>query len=121
MQQVKFMSEESIARFFRIPKEQAHLVKKVACAGNQVVLAASCDDNAFASVWEHVYQRRFEPNLAELRMELFNAALEMFGVEYFEHKRKKYEYCNSGDSYAATIVYCSGKFYATTVGDVVER
>lgn len=64
------------------------------------------------------------PRLADLRMHAINAELECFGVEYVKGNRRSlsFEYCNTGDTYALTIVRFEGGIYrVTSWGDIVER
>lgn len=59
----------------------------------------------------------------QLTMYAIDALLGTHGVEYFEHRCRSYEYCNTGDSYGTTIIYCneSKTFRVGTWGNVVER
>ena len=57
-----------------------------------------------------------------LRMHAIDCILDTHGVEHFEHRNKSYLYCNTGDSYALTIMYCidTGKFTLNSLGNIVE-
>ena len=44
-----------------------------------------------------------------------------FGVEYAEHPTQGFDYLNSGDTYAATLVRRGpNRYQVTTLGDVIE-
>lgn len=66
------------------------------------------------------------PGLADMRLHALNAALETFGVEYVQagHNAKSpaFNYLNTGDSYAATIIrFSDGRYRISSWGDIVER
>lgn len=71
-------------------------------------------------------------NIIANKMSVIGHMLGMHGVEVIESTDYNYSnywhnavavYCNSGDTYNATILYClkRNKFYLTTVGDYVEK
>lgn len=66
------------------------------------------------------------PSLTDLRLHALNAELETFGVEYVKGKgtarTPSFEYLNTGDTYAATIVrFADGRYRVSSWGDIVER
>jgi len=63
-----------------------------------------------------------------LALKIIDAVLGNFGVEYVEsneddyHRKEGLDYSNTGDSYAATVIYDygRGKWEVTSWGDIVE-
>lgn len=59
------------------------------------------------------------------RMQHIDKILNTCGVEYVPcgqgANSPPFYYCNTGDSYAATVVKMRGKFRVTSWGDIVER
>ncbi len=66
------------------------------------------------------------PALHDLRLHALDAVAETYGVEYVApgHNARSpgFEYLNTGNSYAATIIrFDSGRYAVTSWGDIVER
>lgn len=66
------------------------------------------------------------PRISDLRLHALNHELETFGVEYVRGNNTKrspsFDYLNTGDTYATTIVrYADGRYRITSWGDIVER
>ena len=59
------------------------------------------------------------------RLEAIDKILETFGVEYQRPGRGQrspaFYYCNTGDSYASTILKVNGRYRVGCWGDIVER
>ena len=71
---------------------------------------------------ERGYYRR--PSFRWLKRESINRAGGFHGVEYLgENKRNgaAYFYCNAGDAYAPTILFCGRVLSVGCWGDIVER
>jgi len=63
-----------------------------------------------------------EPTFQEKVMSAIDEVLETHGVEGFTINEKEVvEYCNTGDTYALTVVFFRGKLRATSYGDIIEK
>jgi hypothetical protein len=66
-----------------------------------------------------------EPLLSELKMCAIDDITGTYGVEYTRKgsnsKSPAFAYCNTGDSYAATVLLINGRFSVGSWGDIVER
>lgn len=64
------------------------------------------------------------PSFPELKRESVNRAAGFYGVEYLGENRRNgnaYFYCNAGDTYAPTIVFCGRSLMVGCWGDIVEQ
>ena len=66
------------------------------------------------------------PALHDLRLHALNDVAECYGVEYVapgnNARSPGFEYLNTGDTYAATIIRLnSGRYIVSSWGDIVER
>ncbi len=66
------------------------------------------------------------PGLAQMRLAALNAELEFYGVEYVRPGRGSrspgFEYLNTGDMYAPTIVrFSDGRYRVSDIGSIIER
>lgn len=61
------------------------------------------------------------PPLHMVKLYAIDALIETHGVEGFQEKRLTVDYCNTGDSYAATICRVNGRYRVTSWGDLVEK
>jgi len=69
-------------------------------------------------------QSHGRPTLAHQRMTALNAELEFFGVENVPSGRRSpgFEYLNSGDTYAVTIIrFHNGRYRVTDIGSIIEH
>ena len=65
------------------------------------------------------------PSFHDVKMNMLDVALNTFGVEYIRrgHNQKSpaIEYCNTGDTYATTLLYIRGTYRVGDWGSIVER
>lgn len=64
-----------------------------------------------------------EPHSEEVQRRIVDELLDTYGVEYLgTHKRsgESVYYCNSGDTYAATLIFHGSNMYIGCWGDLVE-
>jgi len=65
------------------------------------------------------------PSVHETKMAMADEILNTFGVEYISRgknaKSPAIEYCNSGDTYNATLMFVNGNYVVGCWGDIVER
>lgn len=88
------------------------------------LLHGEIDTYTYESVITWVGQCYHEPDLIERIMCAMNEILNTHGVEAIWHKRElKATYCNTGESFAATIVYRydPDSFQVTSWGDLIEK
>jgi len=75
-----------------------------------------------AAVRNHCYN---EPSTVQLRLEVIDELLGTHGVEYIPRghnaKSPAIEYCNTGDTYASTVMYVNGRFIVGCWGNFVEQ
>lgn len=61
------------------------------------------------------------PETNELRLTALNALESgLHGVEYGTVKDRPYKYLNTGDMYAATLIYFEGSYRVQCLGDFIE-
>lgn len=84
------------------------------------LMVSSIDPESVDATEQWVRQCYHRPSDAELIMHAIDAMLENHGVEYIN---ERYAYSNTGDSYAATIIYDNetGRYAVGSWGDLVER
>ena len=69
------------------------------------------------------------PRKYDVRLSVCDAIMGTHGVEYISHKDDNFHeslglsYCNTGDSYASTLIYdhSKGAYRVTSWGDIVAR
>jgi hypothetical protein len=72
------------------------------------------------SLWVRSCYHR--PKQKEIILSAIDETIETFGVEGFELSDGTFvSYCNTGDSYAATVVLMNGQFQVASWGDLVEQ
>lgn len=94
-------------------------MRKCASVKNLMTLKDVTKEDAekIRTVWQTVKSRR------EAR-EQIDRILQTFGVEYLgQHKRngEHVYYCNSGDTYAPTIIFSGLRMFVSCWGDLVEK
>ena len=91
------------------------------------IIHGTLDPAAVSETQKWIDQCYHRPHDIELRMHAINALLEMHGCEAIPHHfcgaYPDAEYCNAGDTYGMTIVFCyrTDQFFLTSWGDYVER
>lgn len=73
---------------------------------------------------ERVRECFHPPGTRELRRVAINSLIETHGIEYLGTARSNGEpvyYCNSGDTYDATVIFCGDSLRVACWGDMVER
>lgn len=65
------------------------------------------------------------PSFHDIKMSMADELCETCGVEYIPEgegaKSPAIEYCNAGDTYAATLLWVNGRYRVECYGDIVER
>ena len=116
----------SVARLMRdlpISEDQARTIRGL--------IKGTIDPESIEGTADWVRQCHHRPSDDELLMDAIDETLETFGVEAIWNDarsctRPEYVYCNTGDSYAATIMQKRGTWgwgapFIGSWGDIVER
>ena len=73
----------------------------------------------------YVRQCYNRPPLQMVKLTAVDSILRTFGVEYIpkghNSKSPSIEYCNTGDTYAVTLMWTRGRYAVGDWGDIVER
>ena len=73
----------------------------------------------------YVRQCYNKPPLQTVKLTAADSILRTFGVEYISRgrgaKSPSIEYCNTGDTYASTLMWTRGRYIVGCWGDIVER
>jgi hypothetical protein len=121
----KFASVKTLMSTFRIDAKQARIIRGVVKGTINPE-----DETLFPQTARWIRQCYHRPWDSSLKMSALNEILGMYGVEalgsgndYRNGYAPPFEYCNSGDTYNATILLNNrtGQFFVSTCGDVVER
>jgi hypothetical protein len=119
---MRIPSIKTLATHLRLSHDNATRLRKL--------LDGRLDPMTFARVEAWVRQCYNRPRQCELIMCAADELLETHGVEVITgeyvdnyHGAIRYEYCNAGDTYAATLVRDTrnGRYLVTSVGDLIER
>jgi hypothetical protein len=74
---------------------------------------------------DYVRQCYNQPPLQLVKLTAIDSILHTYGVERIPHghgaNSPAIEYCNTGDSYALTVLWCGGRYRVASWGDIVER
>ncbi len=107
-----------------IAHERAAELRQVLEVSTRVELEALLDKYPVTAAW---YRSCYHPMaFGTAKLSIASEITECYGVEYIPagrgHKSPAIEYCNAGDTYAATLMYVSGRGYRVgCYGDIVER
>lgn len=103
----------SVKRIMEIGVDQETAVKVRAIMGGTRAFVLDTSEAA-----ETANRQSYNPHARHyLKMLAIDQLLGTYGVEGDEN----IEYCNTGDSYALTVIYHEGRFKVSSWGDVVER
>lgn len=117
-----FASVKTLMKVFSIDSKTARNIRGV--------VKGTIDPESFPKTAEWSFHCYHKPWDSSLKMSAINELLDMFGVEgigggddWHNGYAPAYSYCNTGDSYAATILYeyRTGRFFIGSWGDIVER
>ena len=123
--QKRFPSVARLERELNVSHEAAMRIRGL--------MDGSIDPETSPAVEHWIWQCYNKPTHHEMVMTAINEAMDAYGVEAIEaadgswidncHLNIKACYCNTGDTYAATILLChkTGRYMLTTVGDYVAR
>lgn len=75
----------------------------------------------FPGIAEYTRACYNSPGFNYIKMLAIDTLLNTHGVESFRTRKGALEYCNAGDTYAATVIYYQGRFRVACWGDIVER
>jgi hypothetical protein len=114
-------SVKTLAAVTSYPKELRKLLETRSSEELNVYL----DQERFKSVDSWVRSCFHLPNFHSIQMALADVLCETCGVERISKgrgaKSPAIEYCNTGDTYAATLLYVNGRYSVGCWGDIVER
>ncbi len=89
------------------------------------LIRGTIEPETFESVHLWVTQCFHPPSRGEKVMLALNEVLDCYGVEYVPQGRNSrspaFEYLNTGDTYALTLVRFAGTYRVSSWGDIVER
>jgi len=121
------MSYPSIKSLEQIGDVDAKLARKILLCKNREELTDLRVKHfeLFQPVENWLRQCYSHPGYHRVKMEMLNVALRTYGVEYIKPgkgaKSPAIEYCNSGDTYAPTLLFINGRYSVGNWGDIVER
>jgi hypothetical protein len=107
--------------------DQGRTTEEAATLARTILTACKREELEALPIYEKYYQKigihMHNPHsLNELKMQMCNIALDLYGVEAFETLHNGWcEYVNVGDPYIATIVLFGGRFFVGGYGDTQER
>lgn len=113
----------TIARELGLDDAAARKIRAAWKAGDFDELEA-VDPGLFAELSSCFRHTAFWPRFHEFRREFIDTLGEFHGVEYLGHHKRlgaSVYYCNSGDTYAATLWFCGEHMRLGCWGDLVER
>lgn len=102
-------------------------IERAAAINVRRIIRGTMDPASVPAVQQWIDQCYSRPSDLELRIAAINALIDCHGVEalpvHLSGAHPSAVYCNAGDTYAATILYCydSDRFLLTSWGDYVER
>lgn len=114
-------SAKRISKVMRVPMANARLAWKL-MKGR--ISPESIEH--FPRTYKWAMQCYNYPKHSEMVMEALNEVLEGFGVgvvgDFNDYPPKiEFEYINTGETYAPTIVKIKGKYILTSCGDMIEK
>lgn len=99
-------------------------ITRIAAANVRTVMQARKREDVWQlSAAAYNYERSCynRPDFSILKLYAIDELIGTCGIEGFRTRKGALEYCNAGDTYAATVIYYQGRFSVGCWGDIFER